>query len=163
MPSTSSFLFGSHLPDKAEWYVIRVVAGTEDAVRKAIMHRRESFNMSDTILDVFVPLYEATSINSDGKKITRKRNIFPGYILVQMRVTNESWYIVRNTENVTGFLGSGNVPVPVGGEELDRLKGVLIEKKQEYELDFQVGEFVTINTGPFSGSEGPISEINLEK
>lgn len=80
-----------------------------------------------------------------------------------MVVTNESWYIVRNTPNVTGFLGAGTVPVPVRGDELDRLKKSLTEKSEEFKIDFRVGEFVIIKQGPFEGSEGKISEINEEK
>lgn len=80
-----------------------------------------------------------------------------------MIVTNESWYIVRNTPNVTGFLGAGTVPVPVRGEELEQLKGILSEKSEEYKTDMQVGEYVTIGKGPFEGSEGKIAEVNKQK
>jgi transcription termination/antitermination protein NusG len=80
-----------------------------------------------------------------------------------MVVTNESWYIVRNTPNVTGFLGAGTVPVPVSGEELDKLKGILTEKSEEYKTDMQVGDYVTVKSGPFEGSEGKIIEVNGAK
>lgn len=87
-----------------EWYVIRVVSGTEQAVRESLMQRREAFNLENFILEVFVPTHDVVSVRTNGAKVAKKKNIFPGYILVKMVVTNESWYIVRNTPNVTGFL-----------------------------------------------------------
>ncbi len=127
------------------------------------MQRREAFGLEQFILDVFVPTHDSVSIRAGGKKVQRKKNIFPGYILVQMVVTNESWYIVRNTPNVTGFLGAGTVPVPVSGEELDKLKGILTEKSEEYKTDMQIGDYVVVRSGPFEGSEGKIIEVNTGK
>jgi transcriptional antiterminator NusG len=92
------------MQNKAEWYVIQVVSGTEERVKQSLFQRRESFALEDYIIDVFVPLHEVVSTRKSGEKVVSKKNIFPGYILVQMVVTNESWYIVRNTPNVTGFL-----------------------------------------------------------
>ena len=127
------------------------------------MQRREAFGLEQYILDVFVPTHDSISIRAGGKKVQRKKNIFPGYILVQMIVTNESWYIVRNTPNVTGFLGAGTVPVPVRGEELEKLKGILTEKSEEYRTDMQIGDYVVVKSGPFEGSEGKIIEVNTGK
>lgn len=146
-----------------EWYVIRVISGTEENVRQSLMQRREAFGLEQYILDVFVPTHDSVSIRAGGKKVQRKKNIFPGYILVQMVVTNESWYIVRNTPNVTGFLGAGTVPVPVRGEELDKLKGILTEKSEEYNTDMQTGDYVIVRNGPFEWSEGKIIEVNTSK
>lgn len=146
-----------------EWYVIRVISGTEENVRQSLMQRREAFGLENFLLDVFVPTHDSVSVRAGGKKVSRKKNIFPGYILVNMIVTNESWYIVRNTPNVTGFLGAGTVPVPVSGEELDKLKGILTEKSEEYKTDMQVGDYVTVKNGPFEGSEGKIIEVNSAK
>lgn len=146
-----------------EWYVIRVVSGTEENVKESLIQRREAFGLEDKILDVFVPMHDSISVRSGGKRVKRKKNIFPGYILVQMIVTDESWYIVRNTPNVTGFLGAGTVPVPVSGAELEQLKGILEEKSEEIGTDIQVGEMATIKDGPFEGSEGKILEINNTK
>lgn len=155
------FEFGKQ--EHGDWYVIRVISGTEENVRQSLLQRREAFGLENHILDVFVPTHDSISIRKGGVKVKKKKNIFPGYILVQMVVTNESWYIVRNTPNVTGFLGAGTVPVPVRGEELEKLKGTLTEKSDEYKTDMQVGEFVTIGTGPFEGSEGKIVEVNTQK
>ncbi len=146
-----------------EWYVIRVISGTEENVRQSLMQRREAFGLENYILDVFVPNHDSISIRAWGKKVARKKNIFPGYILIQMIVTNESWYIVRNTPNVTGFLGAGTVPVPVSGAELEQLKGILTEKSEEYKTNMQVGDYVIVNDGPFEGSEGKIIEVNASK
>ncbi len=136
-----------------EWYVIRVISGTEENVRQSLMQRREAFGLENSILDVFVPTHDSVSIRAGGKKVQKKKNIFPGYILIQMVVTNESWYIVRNTPNVTGFLGAGTVPVPVSGTELEQLKGILTEKSEEYKTDMQLGDYITVKNGPFEGSE----------
>lgn len=146
-----------------EWYVIRVISGTEENVRQSLMQRREAFGLENFLLDVFVPNHDSVSVRAGGKKVLKKKNIFPGYILVQMIVTNESWYIVRNTPNVTGFLGAGTVPVAVSGAELDQLKGILEEKSEEYKTDLQVGEYVTVKNGPFEGSEGKVLEVNTSK
>ena len=91
--------------EKGDWYVIRVISGTEDNVKESILQRREAFSLEDYILEVFVPTHDSVSVRASGVKVKKKKNIFPGYILVRMVVTNESWYIVRNTPNVTGFLG----------------------------------------------------------
>lgn len=113
------------------------------------MQRREAFSLENHILEVFVPTHDSISIRAGGVKVKKQKNIFPGYILVRMIVTNESWYIVRNTPNVTGFLGAGTVPVPVSGAELEQLKGILTEKSEEYKTDMQPGDYVTVKNGPF--------------
>jgi len=151
------------LEKKPEWYVIQVISGTEENVKQSLFQRRESFGLEDYILDVFVPTHDEVSVRSGGVQVKKKKNILPGYILVQMVVTNESWYIVRNTPNVTGFLGAGNIPVPVTGEELEKLKGKLDENKQTYSTKFQVGDIAIITKGPFDGNEGIVTEINEKK
>lgn len=146
-----------------EWYVIQVISGTEENVRQSLFQRRESFGLEDFILDVFVPTHDVVTVRAGGTQVKKKKNIFPGYILVQMVVTNESWYIVRNTPNVTGFLGAWNVPVPVSGEELDKLKWMLERNAETFSTKYQVWEFATITKWPFEGNEGIISEINEKK
>ncbi len=148
---------------EGEWYVIRVISWTEENVRQSLMQRREAFGLENYILEVFVPTHDSISVRAGGVKVKKKKNIFPGYILVRMLVTNESWYIVRNTPNVTGFLGAGTVPVPVSGTELEQLKGILTEKSEEYKTDMQAGDFVVVKNGPFEWSEGKIVEINTQK
>lgn len=148
---------------KGEWYVIRVISGTEENVRSSLMQRREAFNLENHLLEVFVPTHDTITVRANGDKVKKQKNIFPGYILVKMVVTNESWYIVRNTPNVTGFLGAGTIPVPVSGAELDQLKGALSEKNAAFTINLKVGEFAIIKSGPFEGSEGKIIEVNEEK
>ena len=156
-------MFDFSKKEQGDWYVIRVISGTEENVRQSLMQRREAFGLENFILDVFVPNHDSVSVRAGGKKVLKKKNIFPGYILVQMVVTNESWYIVRNTPNVTGFLGAGTVPVAVTGTELEQLKGILEEKSEEYKTDLQVGDYVSVKNGPFEGSEGKIIEVNTAK
>lgn len=156
-------MFDFSAKNQGEWYVIRVISGTEENVRQSLMQRREAFGLENYLLDVFVPNHDSVSVRAGGKKVLKKKNIFPGYILVKMLVTNESWYIVRNTPNVTGFLGAGTVPVPVSGQELEQLKGILEEKSEEYKTDLQLGDYVSVKNGPFEGSEGKIIELNTGK
>lgn len=146
-----------------EWYVIQVVSGTEENVRSSLFQRRESFAMEEYILDVFVPTHDVVSVRAGGAKVKKQKNLLPGYILVQMNVTNESWYIVRNTPNVTGFLGAGNIPVPVSGAELDQLKGKISEHSETFETKYRVGDMALVIKGPFEGNEGTINEINEKK
>lgn len=149
--------------NKAEWYVIQVISGTEENVRQSLFQRRESFSLENYILDVFVPTHDVVSVKANWEKVKKKKNILPGYILVQMVVSNESWYIVRNTPNVTGFLGAWNIPVPVSGAELDKLKGKIEENDETFTTKFKVGDMATIIDGPFDGNEGMIAEINEKK
>jgi transcription termination/antitermination protein NusG len=132
------------LEKNPEWYVIQVISGTEENVKQSLFQRRESFGLENYILDVFVPTHDVVSVRTGGVKVKRKKNILPGYILVQMVVTNESWYIVRNTPNVTGFLGAGNIPVPVTTQELEKLRGKLSENTETFSTKFQVGDMALI-------------------
>ncbi len=147
----------------SDWYVIQVISGTEENVKQSLFQRRESFGLESYILDVFVPTHDVVSVRAGGTKVKKKKNILPGYILVEMVVTNESWYIVRNTPNVTGFLGAGNVPVPVSAAELDKLKGTIDDKEETFTTKFMVGDRAVITKGPFEGNEGSVIEINEKK
>jgi len=148
---------------KAEWYVIQVISWTEENVKSSLFQRRESLAMEDYILDVFVPTHEIISTRANGKQVSKQKNILPWYILVEMLVTNESWYVVRNTPNVTGFLGAWNIPVPVSGEELERLKWKIEENAKIYSTDFTVWDEAIIKGGTFEWNEGLISEVNEKK
>ena len=148
---------------KPEWYVIRVISGTEDNVRTSLMQRREMFNLEKYILDCFVPLHDVVTLKKGGGSVKNKKNVFPGYILIKMIVTNESWYVVRNTPNVTGFLGAGTTPVPVTEAELLRIQGMVDEKNAEYKTPIKIGDYATILSGSFQGSEGKVIEINEKK
>jgi len=142
-----------------EWYVIQVVSWTEENVKSSLFQRRESFWLEEFILDVFVPTHDVVSVRAWGKKVTKKKNILPGYILVQMNVTNESWYIVRNTPNVTWFLWAWNIPVPVSWDELEQLKWKVEEYSETFETKYKVWDMATIIKWPFEWSEWIIMEV----
>ncbi len=148
---------------EAKWYVIQVISGTEDNVKQSLFQRRERFALEEYIVDVFVPSHDVVSIRAWGTKSVKKKNIFPGYILVQMVVTNESWYIVRNTPNVTWFLWAWNIPVAVSWEELQKLKWVLAQNSEVYSLKWKVGDTALITKWAFEWSEWIITEFNENK
>ena len=156
-------MFSSITQSNWEWYVIRVISGTEENVRQSLLQRREAFNLENFLLEIFVPTHDSITVKVNWEKVKKKKNIFPGYILVKMIVTNESWYIVRNTPNVTWFLWAGTVPVPVRWEELEQLRWILSQKSEEYKTNFKLGDFVTVSTWPFEWSEWKVIEINEEK
>lgn len=148
---------------KPEWYVIQVISGTEQNVKSSLYQRRESFWLEDYILDVFVPTHDVVTVRAGGTKVKQQKNIIPGYILVQMVVTNESWYIVRNTPNVTGFLWAWNIPVPVAGSELEQLKWKVESNKETFSSKFKLWDRAQVTKWPFEGNEGFIIDINDEK
>ncbi|MFA5916654.1 MAG: transcription termination/antitermination protein NusG [Candidatus Gracilibacteria bacterium] len=151
------------MENNAKWYVIQVISGTEENVKQSLFQRRESFGLEDYIIDVFIPTHDVVSVRAGGVKVRKKKNILPGYILIQMVVTNESWYIVRNTPNVTGFLGAGNIPVPVSEAELEQLKGKVEQNAETFSTKYKVGDMAIITKGPFEGNKGVITEINENK
>lgn len=148
---------------KAEWYVIQVISWTEENVKQSLFQRRESFWLEDYIIDVFVPTHDVVNVRAWGVKVKRKKNILPGYILVQMVVTNESWYIVRNTPNVTGFLGAWNIPVPVSGAEFEQLRGKVEQNAETFATKYKLWDRALIIKGPFEGNEWVITDINDKK
>lgn len=144
------------------WYVIHTYSGYEDAVEKALRQRIESLNMHDLIFDVVVPK-ESTITIKKGEHVTEKKRMFPGYVLVDMIVTDESWYVVRNTPNVTGFVGSGTIPVPVRPEEFEVIQKHIKKEEPRFKIQFSVGEQVTISDGPFKNYDGMIDSIDEKK
>lgn len=145
-----------------QWYAIHTYSGYEDAVKKSIQTRIETFHMQDKIFEVVVPKESEVHIRQ-GKPISRKKCIFPGYVLVDMIVTDDSWYLVRNTPNVTGFVGSGNIPVAVSPEEFGIIKNRMGEEKPRFKDEFSIGDLVIISSGPFASFEGKVIEVNLER
>ena len=145
------------------WYVIHTYSGYEDAVREALLQRIESMNMQETIFDCIVPK-ESQITMKKGELKTEKKRIFPGYVLVDMIVTDDSWYVVRNTPNVTGFVGSSTTPIPISEEEWKRVKRYIGQSSEpKFKIDFQVGDNVIILDGPFINYEGIINKIDEEK
>lgn len=145
------------------WYVIHTYSGYEHAVRQALLQRIDSMNMQDKIFDVVVP-EEEQIILKKGKPKTEKKRLFPGYVLVDMVVDDDSWFVVRNTPNVTGFVGSGTIPVPVSIEEFGIIERYLKKDNQpKFKISFEKGDLVMVLTGPFAGYEGLIHSIDEEK
>ncbi len=144
------------------WYVIHTYSGYEDAVRQSLMQRVESYGMQDYIFDVVVPK-ESQIVIKKGQPKEEKKKIFPGYVLVDMIVTDESWYVVRNTPNVTGFVGSATIPVPVSAEEWNVVKVRMGAEQPKFDVDFSLTDPVTILDGPFVNYDGVISAVDEEK
>lgn len=144
------------------WYVVHTYSGYEDAVREALLQRIESLGMQDLIFDVVVPK-ETQIVIKKGEPKTEKKRIFPGYVLVDMIVTDYSWYVVRNTPNVTGFVGSGTTPVPVSPEEFKVIKKHMGETEPKFKIDFNVSDNVVILDGPFVNYDGVVNKVDEEK
>ncbi len=154
-----------HEPDVNDgraWYVIHCYSGNEDKVRHNIMQRIESMSMDDLIFDVVVPTEDEVNIKN-GERQTVEKKVFPGYILVYMVLTEESWYMVRNTPGVTGFVGMGNDPTPLQPEEVARILKRMESESPRINVTFRPGERVRIVDGPFEDFYGKVSEIDMER
>jgi len=147
------------LSQEKNWYVIHTYSGYEDAVAKNLKQRVESLGMEDKIFNVLVPKEKKIKIKN-GKRKTIEEKIYPGYVLVEMIVTDDSWYVVRNTPNVTGFVGVGTTPVPVSLKEIDTLKKRMGVEDPQYKIEVKIGDSVKIVDGPFKDFDGKVSEID---
>lgn len=144
------------------WYAIHTYSGYEDAVVRNLKQRIESLGMENKIFSVLVPKEKKIRIKG-GKRYVEEEKVYPGYVLVEMEVTHDSWYVVRNTPRVTGFVGSGTVPMPLRQEEVDGLFARMEVKEPKYKLDVKVGEQVKITDGPFKEYEGRVNEVDEER
>ncbi|MCR6543941.1 transcription termination/antitermination protein NusG [Dehalobacterium formicoaceticum] len=145
-----------------QWYVIHTYAGYENKVKANLEKRVESMNMGENIFRVIVPMEDEVQIK-DGKKKVTKRKVFPGYVLVEMNMTDDSWYVVRNTPGVTGFVGTGSKPVPLQEEEAKFILKQMGVLEQKIKIDFAVGEDVRVSNGPFENFVGIVDEIYPDK
>lgn len=141
------------------WYVIHTYSGYEENVARNLRQRIESMEMQDKIFSVLVPTETRIKIRG-GKRHKVREKIFPGYVLVEMIVTDDSWYVVRNTPNVTGFIGSGTTPTPVSEEEIKELQRRMGIEEPKYKVDVSVGDPVRITDGPFKDFEGKVSQVD---
>ncbi len=141
------------------WYAIHTYAGYEHAVERNLKQRIESLGMQDKIFNVLVPTEKVVKIKH-GKKVTVDEKFYPGYVLVDMEVTEDSWYVVRNTPRVTGFVGSGTAAVPMKQEEIDWIMKRMAKDITQTETSFVVGDLITVMDGPFKEFEGKIHEID---
>lgn len=144
------------------WYVIHCYSGYENKVRHNLEQRIETMGMKDKIFDVVIPTQEEIEVK-DGKRRTVERHIFPGYVLVNLQLTEESWYVVRNTPGVTGFVGMGNNPTPLRPEEVAQIVKRMEAEAPTVKVTFKVGERVRIIDGPFNDFRGVVSEIDMER
>ena len=143
---------------EVNWYVVHTYSGYENKVKANIEKTIENRHLEDQILEVRVPMQDVTELKNGAQKLV-SRKMFPGYVLVKMIVTNESWYLVRNTQGVTGFVGHGSDPIPLTVEEVRRM-GI---EKIYIDLDVEVGDTVKVINGPFENFMGVVEEVNMEK
>ncbi|MBB5175000.1 transcription termination/antitermination protein NusG [Texcoconibacillus texcoconensis] len=147
------------------WYVVHTYSGYENKVKKNLDKRVESMEMTDKIFRVFVPTEEETEVKN-GKSKTVEKKVFPGYVIVEMIMTDDSWYVVRNTPGVTGFVGSsgaGAKPTPLLPDEVDALLRQMGEEEPKAEVDFELKESVKVKEGPFANFIGSIEEIYVDQ
>lgn len=144
------------------WYVIHTYSGYEEQVAENLKQRVESLGMEDKIFKVIVPKEKQIEIKN-GRRRTIEKKIFPGYVLIEMIVTDDSWYIVRNTPNVTGFIGMKVRPTPMSKEEIERIQKRMGVEEPKYKIEFKAGDLVRINDGPLKGFEGKVTDIDEDK
>ncbi len=144
------------------WYVLHTYSGYEENVKRNLEQRIESFDMQDKIFNVMVPKEKKIKIKN-GKRQTIEEKIFPGYVLVEMLVTDDSWYVVRNTPNVSGFIGSGTTPTPIDVKEMVSLQGRMKVEEPTHKIDLSIDESVIITDGPFKNFEGKVSNVDDDR
>jgi transcriptional antiterminator NusG len=150
------------LPTERAWYVVHCYSGYENKVRHNLEQRIDTMGMKEKIFDVVIPTQEEIEVK-DGKRRTVERHVFPGYVLVNMIMTEESWYVVRNTPGVTGFVGMGNAPTPLRPEEVAQILRRMEAEAPRVKVTFRVGERVRIVDGPFNDFRGTVAEIDMER
>jgi transcriptional antiterminator NusG len=157
---------GSSGSDEADddrgWYVIHCYSGYENKVRHNLEQRIESMGMKDQIFDVVIPTQEEIEVR-DGKRRSIERHVFPGYVLVNMVMSEESWYVVRNTPGVTGFVGMGNDPIPLRPEEVSQILKRMEAEAPTIMVTYKPGEKVRIIDGPFNDFPGVVDEIDMDR
>jgi len=144
------------------WYVVNTYSGHENKVRTNLLHRIHSMKQEDKVVQVVVPTEQVVE-TKDGQKITNERRVFPGYVLVQMELTDESWSLVKNTPGVTGFVGAQNKPVSLSRAEVDRIMHTASVERPKAKAEFSVGEIVRVTSGPLSDFSGEVSEVNVDQ
>ncbi|HUC79134.1 MAG TPA: transcription termination/antitermination protein NusG [Candidatus Saccharimonadales bacterium] len=145
-----------------QWYVIHTYSGYEEKVAESIRQRAESLDMSSLIFQVLVPKEKMIEVKNGKRKVVEKK-IFQGYVLVQMIITEDAWFVVRNTPSVTGFVGTGIDPTPIENDEIDKIMKRMGKEEPKHKIDFTIGEVVGITDGPFKGFDGTVNEIDQTK
>lgn len=145
-----------------QWYAIHTYSGYEEKVAESIRQRAESLDIKDKIIQVLVPKEKMIEVKNGKRKVVEKR-IFQGYVMVQMKMSEDAWYIVRNTPSVTGFVGSGSEPTPIAPDEMEKIMKRMGRAEPKHKIDFNIGEVVNIIDGPFKGFDGSINEVDATK
>lgn len=148
--------------EEPQWYAIHTYSGYENAVSRNLKQRIESLSMGDKIFEVIVPTEKKIKVKG-GKRVTEEEKIYPGYILVKMIVDDDSWFVVRNTPRVTGFVGSGVHPVPMEQKEIDALMERMNTEVVKHKIDLAIDDVVMVTDGPFKELEGKIGEVDEER
>ena len=151
-----------HTTGERRWYAIHTYSGYENAVARNLRQRIDSLNMHDKIFEVVVPTEKKIRVKG-GKRVTEEERVYPGYVLVEMIVDDDSWYVVRNTPRVTGFVGSGTQPVPLTDSELAALMTRMDDDAPKHKVDLAIDDIITIVDGPFKELEGKVGEIDEER
>ncbi len=146
------------------WYIVQTYAGYENRVKANLEQRIATMGMEDQIFNVLVPIEEKVFVK-DGKTKRVTRKLYPSYVLVEMILGDQSWYVVRHTPGVTGFVGAGNHPIPLSNKEVKEVMNKIGQDhaKPKYEINLKPGDIVKVKSGPFEGQVGPVAEINAEK
>ncbi len=145
-----------------QWYVIHTYSGYEEKVAESIRQRADSLDMKDKIFQILVPKEKMIEVKNGKRKVVEKK-IFQGYVIVEMKMSEDAWYIVRNTPNVTGFVGSGSDPTPIATDEVDKILKRMGREEPKYKMNFKIGEVVNIVDGPFKDTDGTINEVDETK
>ena len=148
--------------DTRSWYAVSTYSGYEDKVADSIKQRIGSADLANKIFDALVPKEKQIEIKN-GKRRVADKKIFQGYVLVEMCLSDETWYIIRNTPGVTGFVGTGTQPTPVSKKEIEKIKKRMGVDDPKFTVNYEIGEVVSVTDGPFKGFEGTISEIDANK
>lgn len=145
---------------RGEWYVVHTYSGYENKIKVDLTKRVESMNMQDKIFQVIIPEEQEVEFKGGKKKVTTKR-VFPGYVIVNMIMDDESWYVVHHTPGVTGFVGSGTKPIPLQDEEINKIlrQMGLVDQQKPKIIDIEIGESVRVKNGPFENFEGVVKEL----
>ena len=151
--------------ENKRWYIIHTYSGFENKVKQSLRQRADAYGMGDKIGEIMVPTETVVEKGRDGKARKTTKKFFPGYVLVQMEMSDEAWHVVRSTPKVTGFVGGGQRPVPMDNEEVERILNQVhvTEEKPKPKFDYRVGETVRITEGPFSNFTGVVEEINEDR
>ncbi len=147
-----------------QWYILHTYSGFEQKVAESLRNRAEAFGYSDKIGQVLIPTEEVVELRS-GKKVTSKRLLYPGYVLVEIEMSDELWHAVKNTPRVTGFVGGGNTPVPLSADEVNQIlyRQASSAERPRPKMTFEKGEMVRIIDGPFANFSGKVDEVNTER